>query len=67
MDLLNEVYIYEPMTSHIYEPNISLISLIILIFSYVKPRFLSKTVKKSAKYSFLLKSFEFLEIIFLAG
>ena len=38
MDLFNKVHIFEPMKSHIYEPNISLISLIILMFNYAKPQ-----------------------------
>ena len=38
MDLFNKVHIFEPMESHIYEPNISLISLISLMFNYAKPR-----------------------------
>ena len=38
MDLFNKVHIFEPMKSHIYELNISLISLISLMFDYAKPR-----------------------------
>ena len=38
MDLFNEVHILEPMKGHIYEPNISLISPISLMFNYAKPR-----------------------------
>ena len=36
MDLFNKVYISEPMKVHIYEPNISLISLISQMFNYAK-------------------------------
>ena len=38
MDAFNKVHIVEPMRSQIYEPNINLISLIILMFNYAKPR-----------------------------
>ena len=38
MDLLNTIHIIEPMKSHIYEPNISLNSLISLMLNYTKPR-----------------------------
>ena len=38
MDLFNKVHIFEPTKNHIYEPNISLISLISLMFNYAKPR-----------------------------
>ena len=38
MDLFNKAYIFEPMKVHIYEPNISLISLISQMFNYAKPR-----------------------------
>ena len=38
MDLLN--HIFEPMESHIYEPNISLISPISLMFNYAKTQIL---------------------------
>ena len=40
MDLFNKVHIFELMKSHIYEPNISLISLFSLMLNYVKPRIL---------------------------
>ena len=36
MDLCTNVF--EPMKSHIYEPNISLISLISLVFNYTEPQ-----------------------------
>ena len=38
MHVFNKVHIFEHMKSHIYEPNISLISLISLMFNYAKPR-----------------------------
>ena len=38
MDLFNKVHTFEPTKSHIYEPNISLISVISLMFNYAKPR-----------------------------
>ena len=38
MDLFNKVHVFEPEKSHIYEPNISLISLLSLMFNYAKPR-----------------------------
>ena len=38
MDLFKKVHIFEPTKSHIYEPNISVISLISLMFNYAKPR-----------------------------
>ena len=38
MDPFNKVHIFEPTKSHIYEPNISLIS---LMFNYSKPRLVS--------------------------
>ena len=38
MDLFNKVHISEPKKCHIYEPNISLISLISLMFNYAKFR-----------------------------
>ena len=41
MDLFNKVHIFEPMKHHIYETNISLIS---LMFSYAKPRILNGNI-----------------------
>ena len=38
MDLFNKVHIFEPTKNYIYELNISLISLINLMFNYAKPR-----------------------------
>ena len=38
MDLFNKVHTFEPMKSHIYEPNIRVISLISLMFNYAKPQ-----------------------------
>ena len=40
MALFNKVHIFESMKSHIYEPNISLISPVSLMFNYAKPRIL---------------------------
>ena len=37
MDPLNKVHIFEPMKTHTYEPFISLISLISLMFNCTKP------------------------------
>ena len=37
MDLFSKVHIFEPMKIHIYEPNISLTSLISLMFNCAKP------------------------------
>ena len=42
MDLFNKVNAFEPTKSHIYEPNISLISLNNLMFNYAKPQFWSE-------------------------
>ena len=36
MDLFNNDHIFEPRKSHIYEPNISLIWLISLMFNYAE-------------------------------
>ena len=38
MDLFSKVHMFEPMKSPIYEPNISLINLMSLMFNYEKPR-----------------------------
>ena len=38
IDLFNKVHIFEPMKVHNFEPNISLISPISLMFNYAKPR-----------------------------
>ena len=38
MELFNKIHIFEPKKSHIYEPNISLISLFNLMFNYAKLR-----------------------------
>ena len=38
IDLFNKVHILEPMKSHVYEPNISLISLMCVIFNYAEPQ-----------------------------
>ena len=40
MDPFNKVHIFEPMKSHIYEQNISVISLVSLIFNHAKPQML---------------------------
>ena len=42
MDLFNKVHIFKTMKGYIYEPNISLISLIIVMFNYAKPRIMSE-------------------------
>ena len=41
MDLINKVHIFEPMKDHIFDPNISIISQINLMFNYAKPRIFS--------------------------
>ena len=41
MGLFNKLHIFEPMKVHTFEPNISLISLISLMFNYAKPRLLA--------------------------
>ena len=38
MDLFNKIHMFEPLKSHVYEPNISLISPISLLFNHAKPR-----------------------------
>ena len=45
MDLF-KVHIFELMKSHIYEPNISLISLFSLMLNYAKPRLIVKLILK---------------------
>ena len=58
MDLFNKVHIFELMKSHIYEPNISLISLFSLMLNYAKPRIsyranqLTMFFKQKLKYQF---------------
>ena len=51
MDLFNKVHIFEPMKSHIYELNISLIILISLMFNYAKPRILAQKFTNGYIYS----------------
>ena len=38
MDLFNKIHVFEPMKSHIYEPDISIISLSNLMFNCAKSR-----------------------------
>ena len=53
MELFNKGHIFEPMISHIYEPNISLTSRISLMFNYAKN---SKIMQKIVlSYSYALK------------
>ena len=50
IDLFNKVHIFEPVKSHIYEPNISLISLISLMFNYAKSRLIIQANINSLQY-----------------
>ena len=37
MDLFSKVLIFEPMKNHVYDTNITLISLVSLMFNHAKP------------------------------